>query len=48
MVERWQIDSGHSGVRFSVRQMVLAKVRGRFTRWSGRSRADDPAGAKVA
>src|SRR5512143_1900812 len=33
--ERWEIDSGHSGVHFSVRHMVLAKVRGKFTRWSG-------------
>jgi len=34
-VERWEIDSGHSGVHFAVRHMVLAKVRGKFTRWSG-------------
>ncbi len=33
--ERWEIDSGHSGVHFSVRHMVLAKVRGKFTRWTG-------------
>ncbi len=40
-VERWQIDSGHSGVHFSVRHMVLAKVRGKFTRWSGAVVAED-------
>ena len=40
-VERWEIDSGHSGVHFSVRHMVVAKVRGRFSRWSGVLRAED-------
>lgn len=39
--ERWEIDSGHSGVHFSVRHMVLAKVRGKFTRWSGAVLAED-------
>jgi polyisoprenoid-binding protein YceI len=33
--ERWEIDSSHSGVHFSVRHMVVAKVRGQFSRWSG-------------
>lgn len=32
---RWEIDSGHSGIHFSVRHMVVAKVRGQFARWSG-------------
>jgi polyisoprenoid-binding protein YceI len=40
-VERWEIDSGHSGVHFSVRHMVVAKVRGKFSRWSGVLRAED-------
>jgi polyisoprenoid-binding protein YceI len=40
-VERWEIDSGHSGVHFSVRHMVVAKVRGKFARWSGVLRAED-------
>jgi polyisoprenoid-binding protein YceI len=31
----WNIDPSHSGVNFSVRHMVIAKVRGRFTRFSG-------------
>jgi len=39
--ERWEIDSGHSGVHFSVRHMVVAKVRGKFTRWSGAVVAED-------
>ncbi len=33
--QRWEIDSGHSGIHFSVRHMVVAKVRGQFARWSG-------------
>jgi len=39
-VERWEIDSGHSGIQFSVRHMVIAKVRGQFARWSGNIFAD--------
>ncbi len=39
--ERWEIDSGHSGIHFSVRHMVLARVRGKFTRWSGTVLAQD-------
>ena len=34
-IDKWEIDSTHSGVHFSVRHMVVAKVRGQFTRWSG-------------
>ena len=33
--ERWEIDSSHSSAHFSVRHLVIAKVRGSFTRWSG-------------
>ena len=33
--ERWEIDSGHSGIYFAVRHMMLSRVRGQFTRWSG-------------
>lgn len=33
--ERWEIDGSHSGIYFSVRHLVIAKVRGQFTRWSG-------------
>lgn len=48
-IERWQIDSAHSGVHFSVRHMVVAKVRGQFTRWSGTIQVEngDPALASV-
>jgi polyisoprenoid-binding protein YceI len=33
--ERWAIDASHSGIHFSVRHLVIAKVRGQFSRWSG-------------
>jgi polyisoprenoid-binding protein YceI len=33
--DRWEIDSSHSSVHFSVRHLVIAKVRGLFARWSG-------------
>jgi len=40
-LERWEIDSGHSGIHFSVRHMVVAKVRGQFSRWTGSYVAED-------
>lgn len=33
--ETWAIDASHSGIHFSVRHLVIAKVRGQFSRWSG-------------
>jgi polyisoprenoid-binding protein YceI len=39
--ERWEIDSSHSSVHFSVRHLVIAKVRGVFARWSGTVQAPD-------
>jgi polyisoprenoid-binding protein YceI len=40
-IERWEIDSSHSGVHFAVRHLVISKVRGRFNRWSGTVRVPD-------
>ena len=40
-IERWEIDSSHSGIHFSVRHLVVAKVRGQFSRWSGTVSAPD-------
>jgi len=40
-LEKWEIDSSHSGVHFSVRHMVVARVRGQFARWSGTVLAED-------
>lgn len=41
MTERWEIDSSHSGIHFSVRHLVVAKVRGQFERWSATVLMDD-------
>ncbi len=38
--ESWEIDLGHSSVGFSVRHMVVAKVRGQFGKWSGKLSLD--------
>ena len=38
---RWEIDSSHSSLHFSVRHLVIAKVRGSFERWSGTIQAPD-------
>jgi polyisoprenoid-binding protein YceI len=45
----WNLDTTHSGINFSVRHMVFAKVRGRFGAWSGSVRLDpnDLTGARV-
>ena len=39
----WNIDTAHSGVHFSVRHMVFAKVRGRFGAFRGHVRLDPEA-----
>ena len=33
--QSYTIDTSHSGIHFTVRHMVFAKVRGAFERWSG-------------
>ena len=33
-IERWEI-ADSSGIYFTVRHLLISKVRGRFTRWSG-------------
>jgi polyisoprenoid-binding protein YceI len=40
MADSWNIDTSHSHVTFMVRHMVFAKVRGRFTKWSGQLALD--------
>jgi polyisoprenoid-binding protein YceI len=49
-LQKWNIDTSHSGVHFTVRHMVIAKVHGRFTRWSGSIDIDDanPSASRVA
>ena len=46
--DRWEIDSSHSSVHFSVRHLVIAKVRGSFTRWSGTVHVPDADFAKAS
>ena len=45
----WTIDPVHSEVGFSVRHMMVSKVRGRFTTFSGEIvTGEDPLGSSVA
>jgi polyisoprenoid-binding protein YceI len=37
----WNIDTAHTGIHFSVRHMVVSKVRGRFGKYSGTIKLDD-------
>src|SRR5262249_10207342 len=37
----WNIDAAHSGINFSIRHMVVSKVRGRFTKYTGAIQIDD-------
>jgi len=34
-IERWDIGSSQSEIHFTVPHLLISKVRGRFTRWSG-------------
>jgi len=40
-VTTWNIDTAHTGINFSVRHMVVSKVRGRFAKYSGALRIDE-------
>ena len=42
----WDIDPVHSSVGFTVRHLVISKVHGRFTRWTGSLVFDDAAPAR--
>ena len=37
----WNIDATHSGINFSIRHMVVSKVRGRFAKYSGTLTLDE-------
>jgi polyisoprenoid-binding protein YceI len=39
-LENWQVDAAHSAVGFSVRHMVISKVRGRFARFAAKLTLD--------
>jgi polyisoprenoid-binding protein YceI len=39
--KNWNIDPAHSGIGFSIRHMVVSKVRGRFGKFTGTVRLDE-------
>ena len=39
--KNWTIDAAHSGINFSVRHMVVSKVRGRFAKYTGSVQLDE-------
>ena len=44
--QAWSIDVAHTNVAFSVRHMVVSKVRGRFSRYTGAVQLDEAALAR--
>ncbi len=40
-IQPWTFDLAHSSVEFTVRHMVVSKVRGRFTKWGGALEMDE-------
>ena len=38
---KWDFDYAHSGIDFTVRHLLVSKVRGRFTKWSGKLEIDE-------
>jgi polyisoprenoid-binding protein YceI len=40
-LERFEIDGAYSSIRFSVRHMLISKVRGRFGQWAGTIHIDE-------
>jgi polyisoprenoid-binding protein YceI len=41
VTKTWNIDPAHSGANFSVRHMVISKVRGRFAKFHGKLALDE-------
>ena len=48
-LEKWDFDLVHSSINFWVRHLMVSKVRGRFSKWTGTLEFDDknPAGSRV-
>ncbi len=38
---QWDFDTAHSAIEFTVRHMLVSKVRGRFSKWSGKLEIDE-------
>ncbi len=49
-MQRWNIDTSHSGIEFSVRHLMISKVRGAFETWRGTIDFDsnEPEASKVS
>jgi len=49
MLEKFEFDAAHSEIGFTARHMVITKVRGRFTKWSGSLLLDleNPSATKI-
>ncbi|MBL8949845.1 MAG: polyisoprenoid-binding protein [Myxococcaceae bacterium] len=43
----WKIDASHSGIHFTVRHMVISKVRGHFSKFEGEVTFDEAAPEKT-
>jgi polyisoprenoid-binding protein YceI len=43
---KWDFDHAHSSVEFTVRHLLVSKVRGRFTKWNGTLEIDEEAVAR--
>jgi polyisoprenoid-binding protein YceI len=43
---KWDFDYAHSGIDFTVRHLLVSKVRGRFTKWTGSLEIDEENYAK--
>ncbi len=41
MTTLWNIDHSHSGIHFTVRHLMVSKVRGTFAKWTGELALDD-------
>lgn len=45
-LQKWEFDPVHSSITFWVRHMLISKVHGQFTKWTGVLQFDDAAPAK--
>ena len=43
----WKIDTAHTQIQFSVRHMMISKVRGQFERFTGEINLDEAVPAKT-
>jgi len=40
-IEKWEFDLTHSSINFAVRHLMVSKVRGRFSKWTGSIELDE-------